>query len=101
MADARVDVVIMTGGTGFSTTDATYESLAPTLDREIPGFGELFRKISFDEIGPAAMLSRAFAGIVKQKAVFCLPGSPNAVRTAMQRLILPELGHLVGLASGH
>ncbi|HUK50358.1 MAG TPA: molybdenum cofactor biosynthesis protein B [Terriglobales bacterium] len=101
LAESRVDVVIITGGTGFSTTDATYEAIEPTLDREIPGFGELFRKISFDEIGSAAMLSRAFAGIVGQRAIFCLPGSPNAVRTAMQRLILPELGHLVGLARGH
>jgi molybdenum cofactor biosynthesis protein B len=101
LLNPKVDAVIITGGTGFSTTDATYESIAPILDREIPGFGELFRKISFDEIGSAAMLSRAFAGIAKRKAIFCLPGSPNAVQTAMQKLILPELGHLVGLARGH
>ncbi|HUK29038.1 MAG TPA: molybdopterin-binding protein, partial [Candidatus Acidoferrales bacterium] len=75
--------------------------ISPVLDREIPGFGELFRKISYDEIGSAAMLSRAFAGTAKGRAVFCLPGSPDAVQTAMQKLILPELGHLAGLARGH
>jgi molybdenum cofactor biosynthesis protein B len=100
LSNPKVDVLIMTGGTGFSTTDVTFESISPILDRDIPGFGELFRKVSFDEIGPAAMLSRAFAGIVNGKAIFCLPGSPNAVRTAMEKLILPELGHLVGLARG-
>jgi len=100
LSNPKVDVLIITGGTGFSTTDVTFESISPILDRNIPGFGELFRKVSFDEIGSAAMLSRAFAGIVKGKAIFCLPGSPNAVRTAMERLILPELGHLVGLARG-
>ncbi|MGA2627687.1 MAG: molybdenum cofactor biosynthesis protein B [Candidatus Bathyarchaeia archaeon] len=93
-----VDAVIITGGTGLSSTDVTFEAISPMLDREIPGFGEIFRRISFDEIGSAAMMSRAFAGTIKDRAVFCLPGSPNAVKTAMEKLILPELGHLVGLA---
>ena len=100
-SNPKIDALIITGGTGLSTTDVTYESISPILDREIPGFGELFRKISYDEIGSAAMLSRAFAGTKKGKAIFCLPGSPDAVRTAMEKLILPELGHLVGLARGH
>jgi len=100
-SNPKIDALIITGGTGLSTTDVTYESISPVLDREIPGFGELFRKISYDEIGSAAMLSRAFAGTAKGRAVFCLPGSPDAVQTAMQKLILPELGHLAGLARGH
>ena len=93
-----VDAIIITGGTGLSSTDVTFEAISPMLDREIPGFGEIFRRISFDEIGSAAMMSRAFAGTIKGKAIFCLPGSPSAVKTAMEKLILPELGHLVGLA---
>jgi molybdenum cofactor biosynthesis protein B len=101
LSNPGVDALIITGGTGLSTTDVTLESISPILDREVPGFGELFRKISFDEIGSSAMLSRAFAGMVGGRAIFCLPGSPNAVQTAMEKLILPELGHLVGLARGH
>jgi len=100
LSNRDVDAVIITGGTGLSSTDVTFEAISPMLDREIPGFGELFRKISYDEIGSAAMMSRAFAGTIRRAAVFCLPGSPNAVKTAMERLILPELGHLVGLAHG-
>ena len=100
LADKTVDVLIITGGTGLSSTDVTFESIFPLLERRIPGFGEIFRRISYDEIGSAAMMSRAFAGMVGKKAVFCLPGSPNGVRTAMEKLILPELGHLVGLARG-
>ena len=101
LSNPKVDALVITGGTGLSATDVTFESISPILDKEIPGFGELFRKISFDEIGSAAMLSRSFAGMTKGKAIFCLPGSPDAVQTAMQKLILPELGHLVGLARGH
>ena len=101
LSNPRVDALIITGGTGLSPTDVTFESISPILDREVPGFGELFRKISFDEIGSSAMLSRAFAGMARGKAIFCLPGSPNAVQTAVQKLILPELGHIVGLARGH
>jgi len=97
LADRKVDVLIVTGGTGLSHTDVTFESISPLLDREIPGFGEIFRRISYDGIGSAAMMSRAFAGTVGAKAVFCLPGSPDGVKTAMERLILPELGHIIGL----
>ncbi len=100
LSNRDVDVVIITGGTGLSSTDVTFEAISSLLDQEIPGFGELFRKISFDEIGSAAMMSRAFAGMIKRRAIFCLPGSPNAVRTAMEKLILPELGHIIGLAQG-
>ena len=97
LANRNVDVVIVTGGTGLSHTDVTFESISPLLDREIPGFGEIFRRVSYDEIGSAAMMSRAFAGTIAAKAVFCLPGSPNGVKTAMKKLILPELGHIIGL----
>jgi len=97
LADRNVDVIIVTGGTGLSHTDVTFESISPLLDREIPGFGEIFRRVSYDEIGSSAMMSRAFAGTVGTKAVFCLPGSPNGVKTAMEKLILPELGHIIGL----
>jgi molybdenum cofactor biosynthesis protein B len=97
----NVDAVVITGGTGMSPTDVTPESVAPMLVKEIPGFGELFRKISYDSIGSPAMLSRAFAGMIRGKAIFCLPGSPDAVQTAMQKLILPELSHLVGIAHAH
>ena len=98
LSNREVDVLIVTGGTGISTTDVTFETVSPLLDRELPGFGEIFRKISYDEIGSPAMMSRAFAGTIKGKAVFCLPGSPDGVKTAMEKLILPELGHIIGLA---
>jgi molybdenum cofactor biosynthesis protein B len=97
----RVDAVIITGGTGLSPRDVTPESIIPLIDRQIPGFGELFRRISFDTIGAPALLSRAFAGMSKGKAIFCLPGSPDAVQTAMEKLILPELGHIIGVAHQH
>ena len=89
------DVVITTGGTGITRRDGTYEVIAGLLDKRIDGFGELFRALSFEEIGPAAMLSRACAGLAGGTIVISLPGSENAVRLAMTRLILPELGHLV------
>jgi len=98
LASRRVDVLIVTGGTGLSQTDVTFETISPSLQRQIPGFGEIFRRISYDEIGSPAMMSRAFAGTIKGKAIFCLPGSPNGVKTAMQKLILPELGHIIGLS---
>ncbi len=78
-----VQALIITGGTGLSPRDVTIESVRPLVDRDIPGFGELFRKLSFESIGSPALLSRAFAGTRKGKAVFCLPGSPDAVQTAM------------------
>lgn len=96
-----VDAVIITGGTGLSPRDVTPESISPFIDRELPGFGELFRKISFESIGSPALLSRAFAGTSKGKPIFCLPGSPDAVQTAMEKLILPELGHIIRVAHEH
>ncbi|MEO7271882.1 MAG: MogA/MoaB family molybdenum cofactor biosynthesis protein [Vicinamibacterales bacterium] len=90
-----VDVVIATGGTGLTSRDSTYEAIAGVLHKRIDGFGELFRALSFAEIGSAAMLSRACAGTIGRTAIFSLPGSEHAVRLAMSRLILPELGHIV------
>lgn len=101
LASKAVDAVVITGGTGLSPRDVTIESVRNIMEREIPGFGELFRKISYDEIGSAAMLSRAEAGSVNGKLVFCLPGSPDAVRTAMKELILPELGHMMRVIREH
>ena len=90
------DAIVFTGGTGFSPRDVTVEALEPWFEKRIDGFGELFRALSFSEIGAAAMLSRACAGIVAGVAVFATPGSPAGVRLALERLILPELRHLVG-----
>ena len=90
----RARVIITTGGTGIAKRDSTYEALVGLFDKTIVGFGELFRMLSFQEIGPAAMLSRATAGVAGGCAIFVLPGSEHAVRLAMTRLILPELGHV-------
>jgi molybdenum cofactor biosynthesis protein B len=95
LSSPDVDALIITGGTGLSPRDLTIESVSPFLQKNIPGFGELFRKISFDKIGSPAMLSRALAGSSDGKLIFCLPGSPDAVETAMTRLILPEIGHML------
>ena len=93
-----VDVVVTTGGTGFSPRDVTLSAVAPLFDRPVEGFGELFRMLSYQQVGAAAMLSRAAAGLVGTKAVFLLPGSPKAVALAMEKLILPEAAHLLGQA---
>lgn len=93
-----VDVVVATGGTGFSPRDLTLEAVEPLFDLEIEGFGELFRMLSYNQVGAAAMLSRAAAGLIGDKAVFLLPGSPKAVTLAMEKLILPEAGHLLAQA---
>jgi len=95
LADAATQVIVTTGGTGITSRDGTFEAIDRLLDKRLTGFGELFRMLSFEEIGPAAMMSRAVAGTVNGKALFVLPGSPNAVRLAMTKLILPELGHVV------
>ncbi len=95
LADDRVRVVITTGGTGISARDGTFEAINGLLEKRLDGFGELFRMLSFQEIGPSAMMSRATAGTVARKAIFVLPGSENAVRLAMTRLVVPELGHVV------
>ena len=92
----QADAALITGGTGLSPRDRTPEALEPLFQRRLPGFGELFRMLSFQEIGAAAMLSRAEAGVIERLAVFLLPGSPAAVDLAVRRLIAPELAHLVG-----
>ena len=93
-----VDAILMTGGTGISSRDGTFETVVELLTRPLPGYGELFRMLSYEQIGPAAMLSRAVGGLVERTALFAMPGSPNAVRLAMEKIILPELGHVVGQA---
>ena len=91
-----VDAIITCGGTGVSLSDLTIETVRPLLRKTLPGFGEFFRRLSYDEIGSAALLSRALAGVAdKGKAVFCIPGSPQAVRLCLERLILPEVGHIL------
>ncbi len=95
-----VDAIITCGGTGISPADITIESVYSFLDKELPGFGELFRSLSYAEIGSGAVMSRAIAGVACGKAVFCLPGSPQAVKLCLERLILPEVGHIVLHARG-
>jgi molybdenum cofactor biosynthesis protein B len=91
----EVDAIITCGGTGITPSDVTIETVRPMLTKTLPGFGELFRRLSFEEIGSAALLSRAIAGVSDGKAVFCLPGSPQAVRLCVEKLILSEAGHIV------
>ena len=95
LEDARTQVIVTTGGTGITSRDGTFEAIDRLLEKRLTGFGELFRMLSFEEIGAAAMMSRATAGTAARKAIFVLPGSPDAVRLAMTRLIIPELGHVV------
>ncbi len=90
-----VDAIITTGGTGITSRDSTYEAIAELVEKRLDGFGELFRWLSYQEIGSAAMLSRACAGVARGTVIFMLPGAENAVRLAMSKLILPELGHVV------
>jgi molybdenum cofactor biosynthesis protein B len=91
IADPAVDGILVTGGTGFTGRDSTPEALLPLLDKEMPGFGELFRAISFDEIGTSSLQSRAFAGLANGSFVFCVPGSTSACRTAWERIIRAQL----------
>lgn len=98
--DVGVEAVLLSGGTGISPRDVTIEAIRSLLEKELPGFGELFRSLSYEEIGPAAMLSRAFAGIVSGRIIFALPGSSNGVQLALEKLILPELGHLISQIRG-
>lgn len=95
LEDPQSQVVITTGGTGITSRDSTYEVVGKLLEKRLEGFGELFRMLSFQEIGPSAMLSRACAGTARGKILVSLPGSEHAVRLGMTRLVLPELGHLV------
>jgi len=89
------DFIITSGGTGLTKHDVTIEVVAKLLEKEIPGFGELFRSRSYEEIGTATVLSRAIAGVIAGKVIFCLPGSPDAVRLAVEEIILPEIAHMV------
>ncbi len=95
LARDEVQAVIVNGGTGISRRDLTFDALAGMLEKTLPGFGELFRALSYEEIGSAALLSRAAAGTIGGCVVFSVPGSSGAVRLAMERLILPEMGHIV------
>lgn len=95
LAGADVDVVITTGGTGITSRDTTYEAIDGLIEKRLDGFGELFRMLSYEQVGPAAMMSRATAGLARGRIVIALPGSEAAVRLAMEKLVLPELGHLV------
>ena len=96
LADAGIDCILTNGGTGISRRDQTIDVIAAHLDQPLPGFGELFRMLSWEQIQSGAMLSRAVGGIARGKLVFAMPGSTKAVELAMTRLILPELGHLLG-----
>jgi molybdenum cofactor biosynthesis protein B len=98
LADDRIDVIITNGGTGVSPRDNTVEVVESLLEKRIDGFGELFRFLSYQEIGSAAMMSRAVAGVARGRAVIALPGSTGAVRLGMEKLVLPELGHIVSQA---
>ena len=91
IADAAVNGILVTGGTGFTGRDSTPEAIGPLLDKHMPGFGEMFRVLSYDEIGTATLQSRAFAGLANDKFVFCLPGSTSACRTAWEKLICKQL----------
>ncbi len=91
------EAIVTNGGTGLSNRDVTIPTLFPTFERILPGFGELFRSLSYASIGSAAMLSGAVAGVYHGRLVFCVPGSPDASRLAMEKLILPELGHAIGV----
>lgn len=93
--DERIQVVMTSGGTGISPKDKTVDTVSALLDRHLEGFGELFRRLSYDEIGEAAIISRATAGVARGKLVFCLPGSQNAMELGLRRIILPALGHML------
>jgi len=93
----RCDVLVINGGTGVTRRDVTVEAVRPMLDKELPGFGELFRQISYRSIGSPAWLSRALAGTHKGMLIACLPGSPQAAKPALEALLLPEIGHILGM----
>jgi molybdenum cofactor biosynthesis protein B len=95
LASPDLDAAIFCGGTGVAPSDITIETVSPFLEKVLPGFGEVFRRFSFDKIGSSTILSRAIAGVAKGKAFFCIPGSPDAVRVCLKKLILPEAGHIV------
>jgi molybdenum cofactor biosynthesis protein B len=92
--ETNAQLILFTGGTGIAPRDTTYDTLARKLEKTMPGFGELFRMLSFSEVGAAAMLSRATAGTYRGRMIFSMPGSPNAVQVALDKLIMPEIQHL-------
>ena len=95
LSSPELDAAIFCGGTGIALKDTTIETVVPFLEKTLPGFGEIFRRLSYETIGSAAVMSRAVAGVAKGKVLFCIPGSPNAVRIAVETLILPETPHIV------
>jgi molybdenum cofactor biosynthesis protein B len=100
VSQGSVDVVVISGGTGVGPKDLTPEAISPLIERALPGFGELFRRLSFESVGTAAISSRAMAGVSKGVLLFALPGSPDAVRLALERIILPESPHLIKMIRG-
>jgi molybdenum cofactor biosynthesis protein B len=94
ISETKARLLLFTGGTGIAPRDTTYDVISRRIEKPMPGFGELFRMLSFAEVGPAAMLSRATAGVYRGRLVFSMPGSPNAVQVAMDKLIIPEIEHL-------
>lgn len=95
LADASINAIIVNGGTGIAGRDVTYPIISALIEKQMPGFGEIFRMLSWQEVGAASMLSRATAGVCRDTVIFSLPGSVNAVRLALEKLIGPELGHVV------
>jgi len=95
LCSPEIDSAVFCGGTGVAPSDVTIESVLPFLEKVLPGFGEIFRRMSFDQIGSVAVLSRAIAGVAKGKAFFCIPGSPDAVKLCVEKLILSEAAHVV------
>jgi len=90
-----IDIIVVTGGTGITQSDVTIEAITPMLEKTLPGFGELFRRKSYERIGTAAILTRAVGGVIKGKAIFSIPGSPDSVEIALKEVILPESGHII------
>lgn len=93
--DAKIQVVITSGGTGIGPKDKTVDAVAALMEKRMEGFGELFRRLSYEEVGHAALISRATAGVARGKLIFCLPGSRNAMELGLRRIILPALGHML------
>jgi len=95
LANETIQFIITSGGTGLGSRDVTVETVAPLLEKRLEGFGELFRHLSYKEIGSAAIMSRALAGVIKGRVIVCLPGSKGAVKLALEKILLPEMGHMV------
>jgi molybdenum cofactor biosynthesis protein B len=95
LSSAELDAAVFCGGTGIAPKDVTIETVSPFFEKVLPGFGEIFRLLSYDQMGSAAVMSRAVAGVAKGKVLFCIPGSPDAVRVSVETLILPETPHIV------